>query len=75
MNELLRGICIDLRNAHLYGTSGREMGRETGLSPTTIKKFAHRDTTPSLRTVLVLADYAGHVVEISRRRHSFRLVK
>lgn len=69
-----RGAQIDLQNAHFYGASWRSMGAVTGLSPTTIKKFARGETgRPSFQTVVLLAEYAGHTVTIAREQKVHRL--
>lgn len=68
VEHLYRGAQIDLANAHFYGTSWRSMGEATGLSPTTIKKFANGETSrPSFQTVALLAGYAGYAVSIARK--------
>lgn len=67
--ELYREVQIDLSNAHFYGISWREISRDVGVSPNTVKKFAEGATKrPSFQTVLLLAEYAGHKVTIGRER-------
>ena len=71
MIDLYTNVQIDLRNAHAYGIPWSEMARDSGLCAATVKRFANNDTSrPSFRTVLWLAEYAGHKVSIARQRNA-----
>lgn len=73
-DKVLREVKIDLFNAHYYGRSWKQMGDDTGLSPSTVSKFARGDTTrPAFTTVVTLAQYAGFAVSMARESYAAKL--